>query len=310
MLCTMAFDHLKSVAWFRETWIPFADAKIGIFNKAFMYGLYVFGGIRAQWSTDQQALYAFRLDEHYKRFLNSCRVLRFQNFQKNYTQERFIETILETLRKNNLQEDVYIRPFSFVDEEKMSPSFANDSFGVALFPLGTYIPSTGLRCKVSSWTRTEDNAISSHFKVGGAYVNTALAKHEAQSLGFDEAIVLDKNGYAVEGSAENLFIVRDNTLITPPVSSNILEGITRKSVIQLAQNQNIPVVERPIPRTELYRADEVFLTGTAARIASVAEIDGISIGNGLYPLTEKLQQHLNAIVAGTDETYRHWLWKA
>lgn len=306
----MPFDHTQSTVWFRNEWRPFNDAHVSIFNKGFMYGLSIFTGIRANWNAEQNALYAFRLDEHYKRFVNSCRVVQFPNFEKEYPQARFIEIILDTLRKNAIQEDVYIRPCSFVDVDKMAPAFSDDSFCVALFPIGTYVAANGLRCKVSSWTRTEDNAISSHLKVGGAYINTALAKHEAQSLGFDEAIVLDKHGHAVEGSAENLFIVRDGTLITPPVSDNILEGITRKSIIQVAKDLSIPVAERAIPRTELHRADEVFLTGTAARVASVAQIDSIPVGNGTYPLTEQLQKQFDGIVYGKNNQYAHWLFKA
>lgn len=306
----MPFDHTASKVWFREQFVPYSEARVGIFNRTFMYGLYVFTGIRANWSAEQEKLYAFRLDEHYTRFLNSCRIMRFQGFQKSYDKERFIRAVINTLRENNVREDIYIRPFSFIDSEHVAPSLSDDSFGIALYPLGTYVADSGLRCKVSSYTRTEDNSISPHVKIGGAYVNTALAKHEAKMLGYDEAIVLDQHGHAVEGSAENLFIVRDGSIITPPVCSNILEGIGRKSAIQLAKDEGLDIIERDINRTELYKADEVFLTGTAARIAIVSQVDDVPVGNGSFPITERIQTIFREIAYGRDNRYKDWLWEA
>jgi branched-chain amino acid aminotransferase len=303
----MAFELTQSNVWFREQFVPYSEAKVGIFNKTFMYGLYVFTGIRANWNEEQQRLYAFRLKDHYKRYLNSCRIMRFHNFQKLYDEARFIQAIKNTIRENNVREDIYIRPFSFIDVELMTPTLDEDSFGIGLYPFGSYVPDHGLKCKVSSYTRAEDNSISPHVKVGGAYVNTALTKYEAKQLGYDEAIVLDQHGHAVEGSAENLFIVRDNTLITPQVCSNILEGISRKSAIQIAKDGGLEVIERDIDRTELYKADEVFLTGTAARIAIVSQVDDVPVGNGSYPISEKIQSIFKDASYGRNEKYKDWL---
>lgn len=305
----MPFDHKQGKVWFREQFVPYKKANVGIFNKTFMYGLYVFTGIRANWNEEEHKLYAFRLDEHYKRYRNSCKIMRFQNFLKLYNETRFIQAIKNIIRENDVRQDIYIRPFSFIDVEQMTPTLDEDSFGIGLYPFGTYVPDKGLKCKVSSYTRTEDNSISPHVKVGGAYVNTALTKYEAKMLGYDEAIVLDQHGHAVEGSAENLFIIRDNTLITPQVCSNILEGISRKSAMQIAQDEGFNVIERDIDRTELYKADEVFLTGTAARIAIVSQIDDVPVGNGSSPVAEKIQQIFKDATYGRNEKYRNWLWE-
>ncbi|MBD3251670.1 branched-chain amino acid transaminase [Candidatus Uhrbacteria bacterium] len=303
----MAFDLNNSKVWFREQFIDYKDAHVSIFNKTFMYGLYVFTGIRANWNAETRELHVFRLDEHYKRFLHSCRIMRFKQFPKLYTRERFIQAVKNTLGENNIYEDIYIRPFSFIDVEAMAPTLDEDAFGIGLYPMGNYVADKGLRCNVSSYTRTEDNAISPHVKVGGAYVNTALTKYEAVRLGYDEAIVLDAHGHAVEGSAENLFIVRDGTLITPPVSANILEGISRKSVIEIAKDEGIPVLERNIDRSELYKADEVFLTGTAARVAIVSSIDDVEVGNGQYNVSERIQSLFKEIAYGFNPKYQDWL---
>jgi branched-chain amino acid aminotransferase len=303
----MTFNINDSKVWLKEDFVSYRDATVSVVNKAFMYGLYVFTGIRGNWNSEKQKLYLFRLQDHYKRFVNSCKIMRFKNFEKLYSQERFTEKITEIIKINNIKQDIYIRPFSFVDEDKMAPALGTDSFGIVLYDIAQYVKDTGLKCKVSSYTRVEDNMISPRIKVGGAYVNSALVKHEALSLGFDEGIVLDRDGHAVEGSTENLFIVRDGTIITPQQSNNILEGINAKSVIELAKEEGFEVVERPIDRTELFVADEVFLTGTAARIAIVSQVDDLPVGNGHYPVSQKLQGVFNDIAYGRSSVYPEWV---
>ncbi|MEI7579087.1 MAG: branched-chain amino acid transaminase [bacterium] len=304
------FDHTILQVYFRNEFIAFKDANISIANTGFLYGLGVFTGMRAHWNESKQELYIFRAKEHYQRFYNSCKLCKFEGFTKNYSEKEFTAIIKKLLKINQIKQDAYIRVSEFVDEIQIGPKFGKykDSLMVFLYPLGDYVPTQGMKCKVSSWVRVEDNAIPARAKIHGAYVNTAFAKTEAIDAGFDEALVMDKDGHIVEGSAENFFMVRDGVLITPPANANILEGITRKTVLEIAHDLKIPVVERDIDRTEVYLADEVFLSGTGAKVSPVTQIDSYVIADGkIGSISKKIQDVYFRATKGEVKQYEQWL---
>ncbi len=293
-------------AFFRGAIRPIAEAKISVMTSSFNYGTGVFEGIRAFWNEEEKELFVFRMPEHYARFLRSCKILL---LDLPYGVEDLCQITLELLRREGFQEDVYIRPIAYKASEEIGVRLHNLESDLAIFalPFKAYLPEGGIRAMVSSWRRIEDNAIPARAKITGAYVNSALAKTEAHLAGFDEAIVLNEDGQVAEGSAENLFLVRDGVLITPPITANILEGITRDTVITLAKDLGIPVAERPVDRTELYLAEEVFLTGTAAGLAPVVEIDHRKIGTGKPgPIFNSLRDLYERVVRGKDKKYRRW----
>lgn len=304
------FDFTKLKAYLRGEFVDFKDANVSIANTGFIYGLAIFSGIRANYNPVKDKLYIFRPDRHYLRMKAGCKLARFNNFLENYSYEKYLSVLVELLRVNNIREDAYIRITNFSDENRITPKMVDygDSLNAYLYPLGDYVPTGGMRCCVSSWDRVNDNGIPARFKFTGLYVNSAFAKSEALLNGYDEAIFLDDTGHVVEGSAANIFIVIDGVLITPPVSDNILEGITRDSVIAIANDEGIPVVERSIDRSELYRADEVFLTGTGAKVSPVIEIDKRPVGEGVVgPISQKLQDIYFQAVRGDNQKYLHWL---
>ena len=288
--------------------VPIRDARVSVMTHSFNYGTGVFEGIRAYWSAADEQLYALNLKEHYLRMHRSCRIMR---ISLPYTADDLVGITLELLRKCAYREDAYVRPLAY----KSSPVIGvrlhdlEDSFTVFAVPFGTYIDiDRGISCSVSSWRRTDDNAIPARAKITGSYVNAALAKTEAQEAGFDEAIVLTQDGHVSEGSAENLFMVRDGLLITPPGSDNILEGITRSSILQIAADAGITTRIRQIDRTELYIADEVFLCGTGAQISPVTSIDRRAVGKGEPgPITAKISHIYFDAVRGKVPQYRSWL---
>src|SRR5438034_5932105 len=288
--------------------LPVRDAKVSVLTHAFNYGTGVFEGIRAYWNAQDEQLYALHLKEHYLRLHRSCRIMR---IGLPYTADDLVGITLELLRKCNYREDAYIRPIAY----KSSPVIGvrlhdlEDSFTVFAVPFGTYIDiDRGIACSVSSWRRTDDNAIPARSKITGAYVNAALAKTEAQEAGYDEAIVLTNDGHVSEGSAENLFMVRGGTLITPPVSDNILEGIVRASIMRIAGDLGIPFVERSIDRTELYIADELFLCGTGAQLSPVTSVDHRKVGDGATgPITQRLSRVYFDAVRAISDRYKEWV---
>jgi len=293
-------------AFFRGEIRPIQEAKISVMTSAFNYGTGVFEGIRAFWNAEEGELFAFRMREHYVRLLRSARVLL---IDLPYTVEDLCRITVELLQREGFREDVYIRPIAYKASEEIGVRLHNLESDLAIFavPFQAYLPEGGIRAMVSSWRRVEDNAIPARAKITGAYVNSALAKTEAYLAGFDEAIVLNEDGQVAEGSAENLFLVREGVLVTPPITANILEGITRDTVIALARDLGIPVVERPVDRTELYLAEEVFLTGTAAGLAPVVEIDRRRIGTGKPgPIFTQLRDLYERIVRGKEPRYRAW----
>ena len=304
------FNHEELKVYFRDGIVDFGEATISIANTSFLYGLGVFTGIRAHFNDATRKLYLFRPEDHYKRLREACVLCHYQGFLSSYDYPKFQEILVELLKVNNISQDTYIRVTNFTDENKVTPKFVEykDSLSAFLYPLGDYVPTTGMRCAVSAWTRVDSNAMPASAKLNGIYVNTAFAKTDALRGGFDEAIFLDANQHVVEGSAENIFIVRGGTLITPSSASNILEGITRDSVMQIARDEGIPVEERSISRAELYRADEVFLTGTGAKVSPVVEIDHRPIADGVPgPISKRIQETYFRAVKGEDDRYARWL---
>lgn len=304
------FDHETLQVYFRGEFVPFEKAVISVANSGFLYGLGVFTGIRAHFNAECGRLFIFRPDLHFERFHFGCRLFRYSGFTDQYDYPRFLTVLRELIQRNNIREDVYIRVSNFTDENRITPKFVGyrDSLSAFLYPLGDYVPVNGMRCCVSSWQRVQDNALPARAKTHGGYVNTAFAKTEALLAGFDEALFLDSAGHVVEGSAENLFVVEKGTIVTPPKSDNILEGITRATVLEIADDLGIPVVERSISRSELYRADEVFLTGTGAKVSPVTEIDRYQIGNGgVGPISKRIQEFYFQVVRGELPEYSNWL---
>ena len=296
-------------AFFRGEFVPLRDANINVMTHGFNYGTAVFEGIRAYWNADEEQLFALELVAHYARIRASAGLLMMEVRQ---SPEELAEITVELLRRDGLREDVYVRPIVYKSSETIGVRLHNLDSDVTIFavPFGQYIDTEGgIRAQVSSWRRTDDNAIPARGKITGAYVNGALAKSEAQLNGFDEAIVLTADGHVSEGSAENLFIVKGGVLITPPVTDNILEGITRRRLIGIARDDlGIPTVERSIDRTELYGADEVFLCGTGAQISPVIEIDRRAIGSGRPgPVSRDLSRTYFDAVRGRNPAYRDWL---
>ena len=296
-------------AFFRGEFVPLREANINVMTHAFNYGTAVFEGIRAYWNADQGQLYGLDLVAHYTRLRNSARML-FMDLA--YSAEELAGLTVELLKRDGLKEDVYIRPIVYKSSEVIGVRLHNLDADVTVFavPFGHYINTEdGIRAQTSTWRRNDDNALPARGKVTGGYVNSALSKTEAQLNGYDEAIVLTHDGHVSEGSAENLFIVRHGKLVTPAVTDNVLEGITRRALIGIARDElGMETVERSVDRTELYVADEVFLCGTGAQISPVVEVDRRTIGNGRPgPVAKRLASVYFDAVRGRLDRYRSWL---
>lgn len=299
---------LPKHAFFQGRIVPYSEAKVGVATHALNYGTAVFGGLRGYWNEEKKKLFVFRPMDHYRRFLLSCRLLC---MTVEHTPESLTQLTLELLRKDNYQQDIYIRSLAYKADETIGVRLHDlkDELTIFAFPFGLYIKNdTRAHVTVSSWRRIDDNMIPARGKISGAYANSALIKTDAVRAGFDEALVLTQDGHLSEGSAMNLFIVRDNVLITPPVTENILEGITRRTVIELARNElKLTVVERPIDRTEIYICDELILTGTAAQVTVATRVDHRPIGNGVMgPVGEGLRKLFEGVVRGNNPKYAHW----
>lgn len=288
-------------------YIPAEHGVVPVRSHAFSYGTGCFEGIRGYWNEEEQQVYLFRLREHYERLLNSCKIMR---MKLPYGVDDLIQQSVELVKCNEQRQDVYQRPVAYKSDEVIGVRLHNltDSYLCTSEPMGDYVDLKGLRCGVSSWRRIDDNAMPARAKISGSYVNAAFAKTEALQNGFDEAIMLTQEGHVAEGSAENIFLYVNGELVTPAPTENILLGVTRNTIIQLAAKElDITVRERPIDRTELYIADEVFLCGTGAQIAPVVEIDHNPVGSGkVGPITQKLQDLYFDIVRGKNKKYIHW----
>lgn len=297
----------SGVAFFRGELMPFEHANVSIATHGLNYGTGCFEGIRAYWNGDHHELYILKAQEHFERFLRSAKILK---IQVPYSADDLVEWTRKMLKANHFEEDVYIRPLAFKGAAmiKVTLSGIRDELGIFAVPMGDYVATEGLKATVSNWVRIADNIIPSRAKVTGAYINAALANDDAALDGYDEAIMLSQDGQVAEASSSNLFIVRHGRLITTPVTADILEGITRQAVFELAADLNLIPEERPIDRTELYVADEVFLCGTGVQLAAVVEIDHRIIGTGQTgPVTAALQEAYFQAVRGDDTRHRDWV---
>ncbi len=288
--------------------VPYSEAKVGVLTHGLNYGTGIFGGLRGYWNDGEKQMFVFRPLDHYKRFLDSSKLLR---MELPYTVESLTEATLELIRKQNFHENVYIRPLAFYGDEIIGVRLHNltPRLSIAAVPFGRYVEQEeGAHVTISSWLRVEDNMIPARGKVVGAYVNSALSKTDAQLSGFDEAIVMSLSGHVSEGSAENIFIVKNGVFATPPVTENILEGIVRRTFIQLIRDElGMEVQERSIDRTELFLADEIFFVGTGVQLVSITKIDHRAIGEGkMGPLTLRLRELFFGIVHGRNSKYRSW----
>jgi branched-chain amino acid aminotransferase len=299
---------LPNYAYFHGQIVPYSEAKVGVLTHALNYGTAVFGGLRAYWNTDESQLYLFRPLDHFKRFLNSSRLLM---MQFDHTPESLVQVTLELLRTEGYRCNIYVRPLAYKADEIIGVKLhgLHDELSIVSFPIGLYVANdTNAHVTVSSWRRVDDNMIPARGKISGAYANSAFIKTDAMLSGFDEALVLTQEGHISESSAMNVFILRQGVAITPPVTENILEGITRRSVIELlSQELGVPVVERPIDRTEIYLSDECFITGTAAQVTAVTRVDHRPIGSGsMGPTTARLRLIFEQVVTGRHPKYRDW----
>jgi len=295
---------MPSYAYFHKQFIPLTEAKIGIMTHSLHYGTAVFEGIRGNWNSDHQQVYLFRLKEHYERLCNGCNVLK---IDLPYSIDELCQITVELAGRCGFKEDIYIRPMAYKSSEALGVRLhdLDSDFLAFIIPWGPYLKVDKARCSISSWRRPKETPQA---KITGLYINNALAKTEAMGNGFDEAIMLTADGYVCEGSGENIFLVIDNKLVTPPSYDIFLRGITRDTVIELAKNElDTETIERQIERSELYTADECFLTGTAANITPVGEVDYRKIGsNEIGQITKKLQKIYSDVIRGNNPKYLDW----
>jgi branched-chain amino acid aminotransferase len=299
---------METYAFFEGKFVPFADAKVSVMTHSFNYGTACFEGIRAYWNEQEEQLYVFQMRAHYERLHRSCRIL---HMTPPYSVDEMCELTLDLLRRNNMRTDTYIRPIVYKSSHIIGVRLhgIDDGFTIFTSPFGKYLdPEKGSRCCVSSWRRIDDNSIPARAKVVGGYINSALAKTEAVENGFDEAIMLTNDGHVSEGSGENIFLIYGNELVTPATSDNVLVGITRNAVMQIARDElGMTTVERSVDRSELYSADECFMTGTAAEVTPVIEVDRRPVGSGhVGPMTLKLQKAYMDVARGADKRYIKW----
>ena len=294
-------------AYLDGAFVPFADAKVSIATHALQYGTGVFEGIRAYWDPKQEQLSVFRLVEHFARMERSCKILR---IALPADAAGLAALAVELLRRNDFRADVYLRPFAYKASRvvKVTLGGLRDGFAMYAFPMGAYLPVGGLTACTTSWRRTSDDAIPARGKLTGSYLNTAFAVDEAHERDADEAIFLTRDGHVSEGGGSNLFMVRDGVLVTPAVTDDILEGITRDTIATLARESlGLTLVERPIDRTELYIADEVFFCGTGAQVAPCVKIDGRTVGAGVIgPVAKAIGERYFAIARGDDPAHPEW----
>lgn len=299
----------KALAFFRGEIVPVSRAKVSIMTHALHYGTAVFEGVRGNWNEKQGKIFIFRLREHYERMLQGCRIMM---MDLPYSADELCEITVNLVQQCGYAEDLYIRPIAYKSEElvaNLKLHKLSSDFAIIAVPFGAYIETDGaIKCCTSSWRRLEDTNIPPRVKISGTYVNSILAKTEADLSGFDEAILLNQNGTVSEGTGENLFVVSNGVIYTPPIGDNNLTGITRDAVFQLAKNElGFDIVERHIYRSELYLADEIFLTGTAAHVTPVGSVDNRPIGDGAIGLTTRSIQGLYAdVIKGNNSDYLHW----
>lgn len=303
----MSLPNPNATVWFDGRFVRLSEANVSVLTHALNYGTGVFEGIRGYFEPASGNLHLLRAAEHFERWKKNCGILR---IAVPHSPEELTEFTAELCRRNGFRQDVYVRPLAYKSAARLGVApDAHDSFSIVALPASNYYSPAGIRAAVSSWQRVDDNAVPGRAKICGAYVNSVLAGDEARRNGHDEAIFLTAGGHVAEGASSNIFIVRNGKLITPPSTDNILEGITRAGVMELAERElGLPVVERSVGRTELYVCDEVFLSGTAAEITPVVEIDHRPVGDGrIGPVTARLQSLYRNAALGSLSGYRHWL---
>ncbi len=304
----MAMSNGKIKVVINGNFVDWENANVHVSTHGLLYGSGIFEGIRGYIDPEGKQLSVFRLKEHVKRMYNNGKLL---NLKPSISESEFSDKIIELLRINNHKTDVYIRPVIYFGAGGIGirPAKQTTDYFIFTQEMGGYFSSAKpLNVGVSSWTRISNNSLPPSAKVTGAYVNSMIASVDAARSGYDEALFLTQNGYVCEGAGENIFMVKNNSLITPPLSADILEGITRDAVIKLAEDLNVPVVERDISRTELYTCDELFLCGTAAQISPIGSVDRRIVGNGAVgKITEKLLAAFDAVIRGKDRRYSSWL---
>ena len=300
----------KSLAFFQGKVVPIDQAKVSVMTHALHYGSAVFEGIRGNWNKKKNSMYIFRMKEHYERLIQGCKMMM---MDIPYGVDELCDITIDLIKQSGIKEDVYIRPLVYKSEEMVANLVLHklsSDFTLIIVPFGAYIDTDGaIECCTSSWRRMDDTIIPPRVKISGHYVNSILAKTEAVLSGFDEAILLNQDGNVSEGSGENLFLIYNDILNTPLVSDNNLTGITRDCAIKIAQNEfGLKVIERSIRRSELYLADEVFLTGTAAHITPVGSLDNRLIGNGnVGSITKNIREIYLKSIRGDNEDYQEWL---
>jgi branched-chain amino acid aminotransferase len=301
-------DLDELICYFEGQFVPMREAKVSIMTHAFMYGTATFEGIRAYWNEDEQRLYGLKIREHVERIRQSCRILLMDPVP---TVDELTGLIVETIRRNGFRSDAYIRPSFYKSTRAIGVrlhELAHELYIIAV-PFGNYIDTdAGVRVMTSSWRRNADDALPARGKIVGGYVNMAFQKSEAEMNGFDEAVVLTADGHVNEASAANLFMVRDGVAYTPPVSDDLLEGVTRKALFEILRTEKIPFEVRSIDRSELYIADEVLLCGTGVQISPVIEVDHRKVGSGeVGPISSIIRERYFAAVRGRAPEYAHWL---
>lgn len=305
----MAEQGKPKFAFFEGKIVPIEDAKISVMTHAFNYGTGVFGGLRGYWNDDENQLFVFRPHDHFERLTQSASLLR---INVPHSVPQLVGILNELLRTEGFRENVYIRPLAYKSTEMIGVRLhdVDDEITMFAMPFGRYVEKEeGLHVGFSSWRRVDDNAIPARGKITGAYANSALIKSDAVLAGYDEALVLNEDGHLAEASAANLFIVRKGVVYTPPVESNVLEGIVRRSLITLMRDElGLDVIERNVDRTEVYIADEMIMCGTGVQVAAVTRVEHRAIGSGqMGPITRKVRDLFFDVVRGRVDKYREWL---
>lgn len=304
------YDYQKGKAFFRDEFVNFKEANVSIASSPVLYGLAIYSVFSVTWDDKSQKLYIFRLKDHYERLRNSAKIMDFDGFVNDWTYKKFEKTMVKLLAINQVEEDVLIRVSVFIDELIAGTKIRGlkNSVSAYIYPMGEILPRRGVNLCVSSWTRNSDNSIPSRAKVNGSYVNASLMKNEALLNGYDDAIAIDEHNHVAEGTVANLFIVRGGKLITPGASTDILEGITRDTIIKLARDLKIMVEERSIDRSELYICDEAFLCGSSAKITPVLSIDKRPVGDkNMNPITQNISKLYGQMQQNQNSKYSHWI---
>ena len=300
--------NLPKYAFHQGKIVPYEQATVRVLTHGINYGTACFGGLRGYYNQEQDEVFVFRASDHYRRFLNSTRLLC---MEFPYSDEDLVEITRDLIRQEGYKEDIYIRPLAYKADEIIGVRLHNlkDEMSIAAVPYGSYVANDeGLHVTISSWKRVDDNMIPARGKISGAYANSAFIKTDAQRSGFDEALVLTDSGHVGEGSAMNFFMLRDGVAVTPPITDNILEGITRRTVTTLLRDEmGMDVVERSIDRTEVYLAEEAFFTGTGVQIAAITRVDHRPVGAGqMGPVVAELRELFFDAARGRSPKYRHW----